>query len=88
MLRFDDAPERPTSLSLNCKVLDLAKEPGINLSQTVGAPLDEEVRRRLGERWLERKRAAIEAYNARIDKEGTFSQQMQKRLEESPDGRA
>lgn len=75
MLRFDDAPKRPTNLSLNSKVLDLAKELGINLSQTVDALLEEEVRRRLREQWLERNRAAIEAYNARIEKEGTFSRQ-------------
>jgi antitoxin CcdA len=86
MLRFDDAPKRPTNLSLNSKVLDLAKELGINLSQTVDALLEEEVRRRLREQWLERNRAAIEAYNARIEKEGTFSQQIQKWLEENPDG--
>jgi antitoxin CcdA len=86
MLRFDDAPKRPTNLSLNSKVLDLAKELGINLSQTVDALLEEEVRRRLRERWLERNRAAIDAYNARIEKEGTFSQQIQKWLEENPDG--
>lgn len=86
MLRFDDAPKRPTNLSLNAKVLDLAKELGINLSQTVDALLEEEVRRRLRQRWLERNRAAIEAYNARIEKEGTFAQQIQKWLEENPDG--
>lgn len=86
MLRFDDAPKRPTNLSLNSKVLDLAKELGINLSQTVDALLEEEVRRRLREQWLERNRAAIEAYNARIEKEGTFAQQIQKWLEENPDG--
>ncbi|MCK6430976.1 MAG: type II toxin-antitoxin system CcdA family antitoxin, partial [Burkholderiaceae bacterium] len=74
MLRFDDAPKRPTNLSLNSKVLDLAKELGINLSQTVDALLEEEVRRRLREQWLERNQAAIEAYNARIEKEGTFAQ--------------
>lgn len=86
MLRFDDAPKRPTNLSLNSKVLDLAKELGINLSQTVDALLEEEVRRRLREQWLERNRAAIEAYNARIEREGTFSQQIQRWLEENPDG--
>ncbi|GAB4475769.1 MAG: hypothetical protein OHK0044_21250 [Burkholderiaceae bacterium] len=37
MMRFDDAPKRPTNLSLNSKALDLAKEPGINPSQTVDA---------------------------------------------------
>lgn len=86
MLRFDDAPKRPTNLSLNSKVLDLAKELGINLSQTVDALLEEEVRRRLREQWLERNRAAIKAYNARIEREGTFSQQIQRWLEQNPDG--
>ncbi len=75
MLRFDDAPKRPTNLSLNSKVLDLAKQLGINLSQLVDAYLEEEVRRRLRERWLERNRDGIEQYNARIEKEGTFSRQ-------------
>ena len=88
MLRFDDAPKRPANLSLNSRVLDLAKELGMNLSQTVDALLEEEVRRRLRERWLERNQAAIEAYNARIEREGTFAQQIQKWLEENPDGQA
>lgn len=80
MLRFDDAPKRPTNLSLNSKVLALAKELGINLSQTVDALLEQEVRRLLRERWSERNRAAIEAYNARIEREGTFAQQVQRWL--------
>lgn len=88
MLRFDDAPKRAANLSLNSKILDLAKELGMNLSQTVDALLEEEVRRRLRERWLERNQAAIEAYNARIEREGTFAQQIQKWLEDNPDGQA
>lgn len=82
MLRFDDAPKRPANLSLNSKVLDLAKDLGINLSQTVDALLEQEVRRLLRERWLERNRPAIEAYNARIEREGTFAQQVQRWLAE------
>lgn len=80
MLRLDDAPKRPTNLSLNSKVLELAKELGINLSQTVDALLEQEVRRLQRERWSERNRAAIEAYNARIEREGTFAQQVQRWL--------
>ena len=53
MLRFDDAPKRPTNLSLNAKVLDMARELGMNVSQTVDALLAEEVRRRYWERWNE-----------------------------------
>ena len=35
MLRSDAAPKRATNLTLNAKVLDMARELGMNLSQTV-----------------------------------------------------
>lgn len=70
MLRFDDAPKRPTNLSLNAKVLDLARELGMNVSQTVDALLAEEVRKRYWERWNEENKQAIAEYNQRIEREG------------------
>ena len=70
MLRFDDAPKRPANLSLNAKVLDAARELGLNLSQTVDELLAAEVRRRYWERWNQENRAAIDAYNERIAREG------------------
>jgi antitoxin CcdA len=78
MQSFDHAPKRPTNLSLNGKVLDLAKEMGINLSQTVDQLLAEEVRRRYKEFWERQNREAIEAYNERIDREGTLGEQVQR----------
>ena len=70
MLRFDNSPKRPTNLSLNAKVLDMARELGMNISQTVDALLAEEVRRRYWERWNEENKDAIAAYNERIEREG------------------
>ena len=70
VLRFDDSPKRPTNLSLNAKVLDMARELGMNISQTVDALLAEEVRRRYWERWNEENKDAIAAYNERIEREG------------------
>ena len=70
MLRFDNAAKRPTNLTLNAKVLDLARELGLNLSQTVDGLLAEEVRRRYWERWNEQNKAAIDAYNERIERDG------------------
>jgi antitoxin CcdA len=70
MLQFDNAGKRPTNLSLNAKVLDLARELGMNLSQTVDGLLAEEVRRRYWERWNEENKAAISAYNERIERDG------------------
>ncbi len=65
MMRFDDAPRRATNLSLNAKVLDAARELGMNVSQTVDALLTAEVRKRYWERWNEENKDAIAAYNAR-----------------------
>jgi antitoxin CcdA len=55
---------------LTSKTVDMAKELGINLSQTVDTWLGEEVKRRYWERWREDNREAIEEYNQRIAKEG------------------
>jgi antitoxin CcdA len=70
MMRFDDAPKRATNLSLNSKVLDAARELGMNVSQTVDALLAAEVRKRYWERWNDENKDAITAYNARIEREG------------------
>ena len=70
MMRFDDAPKRATNLSLNSKVLDAARELGMNVSQTVDALLAAEVRKRYWERWNDENKDAIAAYNARIEREG------------------
>jgi antitoxin CcdA len=70
MLRFDDAPKRAINLSLNAKVLTMARELGMNLSQTVDALLADEVRRRYWERWNEENRDAVTAYNARVQARG------------------
>jgi len=83
MLRFDDSPKRPTNLSLNAKVLEAARELGINISQTVDHLLAEEVRRLYQEKWLSENRRAIDEYNARIEREGTFSQRVQRWLAEN-----
>lgn len=73
MRSIRNAPKRPVNLSLNAKVLDMAKEMGLNISQTVDALLTEEVLRRYWERWNADNAEAIAAYNARIECEGLFS---------------
>jgi len=71
MLRFDPhAPKKPTNLSLNSKVLEVARELGMNVSQTVDGLLAEEVKRRYWEKWNEDNKEGIAAYNARIAEEG------------------
>jgi antitoxin CcdA len=70
MLKFEHAPKKATNLSLNSKVLEAAREMGMNLSQTVDALLADEVKRRYWEQWNERNKDAVAEYNARIAKYG------------------
>ena len=71
MFHFEDSPKRATNLSLSTKTLDAARELGMNLSQTVDELLAAEVQRRYWARWNEDNKAAIDAYNERIEREGT-----------------
>ena len=70
MLRFDNAPKKATNLSLNSKVLETARELGLNVSQTVDGLLAAELKRLYWERWNEENKEAVAAYNARIASEG------------------
>jgi antitoxin CcdA len=70
MRNSEPVTKRAVNLSLNAKVLDTARELGMNVSATVDALLADEVRRRYWERWNEENREAIEHYNARIAREG------------------
>ena len=70
MLQFDNAPKKATNLSLNSKVLEVARTLGISVSQAVDGLLAKEVQRRYWELWNERNKLAVEAYNARIAKHG------------------
>ncbi len=70
MLRFEDAPKKPTNLSLNADVLAMARELGMNVSRTVDALVAEEVKRQYWARWNEQNREAIDQYNERIEQEG------------------
>ena len=55
---------------LNSKVLEAARDMGMNISQTVDELLAAEVQRRYWERWNATNQEAIAAYNARIESEG------------------
>jgi antitoxin CcdA len=70
MLHFENAPKKATNLSLNIKVLEAAREMGMNLSQTVDSLLADEVKRRYWEKWNEDNKEAMAAYNDRVAKHG------------------
>jgi antitoxin CcdA len=73
MRSIRNAPKRAINLSLNSKVLDMARDMGLNISQTVDALLTEAVLKQHWVRWNEDNAEAIAAYNERIEREGLFS---------------
>lgn len=70
MLQFAKTAKKATNLSLNADVLKMAKELGMNISQTVDALLAEEVKRRYWEKWRDDNEEAFAAYNERVRREG------------------
>ena len=72
MLTFDTAPKRAANLTLNAKALELARELGMNVSQTLDTLLQQEVRRRYREKWQAANQQAIAPYNERVKRDGVF----------------
>lgn len=70
MLNFDNAAKKATNLSLNVKVLEAAREMGMNLSQTVNSLLADEVKRRYWEKWRQDNQEGFAAYNEHIRRYG------------------
>lgn len=71
---FDEnAPKKPTNLSINSDLLKMAKECGINLSATLEQALVAQVRTVRQQQWLADNADSIAAYNEHIEKNGVFS---------------
>lgn len=65
--------KRATNVSINQGLLEEAKALDINLSATLERALEQEVRARKRERWLQENREAIAAYNEHVRKHGIWS---------------
>ncbi|MFN8010988.1 MAG: type II toxin-antitoxin system CcdA family antitoxin [Holophagaceae bacterium] len=68
-----DAPKRAANLSVNSDLLAKAREEDLNLSAVLEEALVEALRARRREAWVAENAAAIEAYNARVEARGVFS---------------
>ena len=78
MLDLSSSAKRPTNLTLNAKVLDAARELGINISQTVDDLLAKEVRRRVVMKWAEDNAETVAAYNRRVHENGLWNEDLRK----------
>ena len=65
--------KRSANVSIRSDLLEKARLHEINLSRALEERLDELIRQKERDAWLERNRAAIEAYNERVEREGVFS---------------
>ena len=74
MVNFENAPKRAANLTLNSSALEMARELGMNVSQTVDALLQAEVKRLFREKWRAENKQAIAAYNARVKQDGVFGE--------------
>lgn len=67
------AGKRPANLTISARLLDKARHLKINLSQTLEERLAQLVREAEAEEWLAANRKAIDAYNARVERDGVWS---------------
>jgi antitoxin CcdA len=67
------APKKSANLSINADLLQRAKQLNINLSQTLEQHLAEIIRQAQRSQWLADNQGALDEYNRRIEKRGTFS---------------
>lgn len=67
------APKKSANLSINADLLQQAKQLNINLSQTLEQHLAEIIRQAQRSQWLAENKNALDEYNRRIEKCGTFS---------------
>ena len=67
------APKKSVNLSINADLLQQAKQLNINLSQTLEQHLAEIIRQAQRSQWLAENKNALDDYNRRIEKHGTFS---------------
>jgi antitoxin CcdA len=67
------SPKRPANVSIRADLLEQARAHDINLSRALEDRLVELLKAKERQAWLARNRAAIDAYNERIEREGAFS---------------
>lgn len=68
-----NAPKKPTNLSINSDLLKKARALDINLSAALEQALTIQLKAKQAQEWLEQNSSAIAAYNKSVDDNGVFS---------------
>jgi antitoxin CcdA len=69
------ARKAPTNLSLRIDLVQRAKALGLNLSDVVESAIERAIRDAEQARWLAENKAAIDYYNAFVEKHGFFGEE-------------
>jgi antitoxin CcdA len=64
------ARARATNLSLSAALVDEAKALGVNISLAAASGLEQAVAKRRAEQWMEENAAALDSYNAYVERNG------------------
>jgi antitoxin CcdA len=65
--------KKPVNVSISAELLQAARNGNINLSATLEAAVEHELRLLRKREWLEQNENAIQAYNRDVDEQGAFS---------------
>jgi antitoxin CcdA len=67
-------PKRAVNVSVDAEILGIAKEMGVNLSQTLEEALRKMAEKERGRRWREQNREALQSQNEFFERHGTMSE--------------
>jgi antitoxin CcdA len=70
---LDTPPRKATNLSVDAALLREAKSLNLNLSRVFEPALRDAVAAARRDRWLAENRAALDAYNRHVERDGVFS---------------
>jgi len=73
LLYNENAPKKPTNLTVNTDLLSQAKSLNINISSILEAALIETLKKNKRNEWLKENEDSIQAYNSAVNQNGVFS---------------
>ncbi len=73
LLYNENAPKKPTNLTVNTDLLSQAKALNVNISSILESALIETLKQKKRDKWLLDNAEAIQSYNAIIEQNGLFS---------------
>ena len=69
-------PKKAVNVSVDAELLKIAKEIGVNISKVAEDALRQATEPERIRRWREENKAAIESYNAYIERNGIFGEEL------------